>query len=541
MVAAAGVVVGWYGLALAVLHPLANGPVADSWIYNESVRWFRASGEFRFPGYTETMPVVQIIYGAVWASIFGAGAISLDLANMFLAIVAALLLYSLAIQCGARPWQALAAAGLLICNPCFLFLSFSFMSEIAFLAALIGAHLAFANAEGDQEVRYLWLSASLTVVAFAVRPFGGAIILGSIGAMVIFDRRKRIQSQGGVIRLASMIPFAFALIGCALIWIWLTVIRPPPWKLTQNAGHLALILKVSPWEYLRMGILGPLLYLGIVLSPMALLCVVSKDAFRVLALGAGIFIATMILVRIGIAYPATPEMSCFGGWSNALILRGISNRFEWHDGWRYIVMLLGSVGGASLIFAAFAVIPKLTRAATAVLLTAAIYWAALIPLWLFNDRYFLLMVPAGALILALAPMPQRLSSHIAAFAMTAVMGLMSLGGVYSYQRGLASVIAARDMLERRGISRASIDAGYGLNGLDLYRFARPSAESLNETAHVPMITSSKIEEYTIAAAPFPGTEIVGRISRPGPFGIGAQEMYVLHRLDGGVSAAQPGQ
>ncbi len=174
---AVGMVVGWYALALALLHPLANGPVADSWIYDEAVRWFRATGEIRFPGFTETMPVAQVIYGAGWGSIFGTSAVSLDLANAFLGIVAALLMYALAIRCGTRPWQALAAAGLLVCNPCYLFLSFSFMSEIAFLTALLGSHLAFANAECERQGPYLWLSASLAVVAFAVRPFGGAAIL----------------------------------------------------------------------------------------------------------------------------------------------------------------------------------------------------------------------------------------------------------------------------------------------------------------------------------------------------------------------------
>src|SRR5271170_7347992 len=182
---AVGVVVGWYALALGVLHPLANGPVVDSWIYDEAVRWFRATGEFRFPGFTETMPIAQVLYGAAWGAIFGGRPASLDLANVVLGIVAALLLYALAIRCGARSWQALAATGLLICNPCYLFLSFSFMSEISFLAALLGAHFAFAKAEG--RIVWLWLSASLAVVAFAVRPFGGAAILGSIGAIVIYD------------------------------------------------------------------------------------------------------------------------------------------------------------------------------------------------------------------------------------------------------------------------------------------------------------------------------------------------------------------
>jgi hypothetical protein len=530
-------VVGWYAFALALLHPLANGPVADSWIYGEAVRWFRATGEIRFPGFTETMPVAQVIYGAAWGSVFGASAVSLDLANAFLGIVAALLMYALAMRCGARSWQALAAAGLLVCNPCYLFLSFSFMSEIAFLTALLGSHLAFARAEGKRQIPYLWLSASLAVVAFAVRPFGGAAILGSIGAILICDAMRPVRSRASIVQMASMLmPFVFALFGCALIWIWLTVVRRPPWKLTQNEGLLAYVFDVSLREYLRMGVLGPLLYLGIVLSPIALLRVVSKDAGRVLAVGGGIFIATLILVRTGGQYPSTPEMSCFGGWSNALILRGMSNRFLWQDGWRYIAALLGSIGAAGLIFAAIEVMPKLTRASAAVLLTAGIYWAAMIPLWFFNDRYFLVLVPAGALILALAPLPEKVPMHIAALAMTAAMGLMSLGGTYSYQRGLAAVMAARDVLEKSGIQRSAIDAGYELNGLELYRFLNRGEETVREEAGIPMVTSSEVDEYTIAAHPFPGTEIVGRILAPGPFGLGSREMYVLRRIQKSASS-----
>jgi hypothetical protein len=526
---AIGVVAGWYALALAVMHPLTDGPVADSWIYAESVRWFRATGEMRFPGFTETMPVAQVLYGAAWGSIFGTGAASLDLANAFLGIITALMLYALATRCGARSWQALAAAGLLICNPCFLFLSFSFMSEVAFLAALLGSQLAFANADGEHQMRWLWLSASLAVVAFAVRPFGGIAILGPVAAILIFDVMRSDRSRGDIVRLRSMLmPFAIAFVGCALIWWWLTISRRPPWKLLQREANFAAILRVSPWEYLRMGVLGPLLYLGIVLSPLALIHVASRATVRTLALAGGIFVAAVILLNIGIQYPSMPEMSCFGGWSNALVLRGLPNRFEWHDAWRYVMALLGSIGAAGLIFATIDVIPKLTRASMAVLIAAAVYWLAMVPLWFFNDRYFLLMVPAGALILAIAQIPEKLPAQIAALAMTAVMGLMSLGGTYAYQRGLTAVMAARDALEKRGIPRSAIDAGYELNGLELYPFPR---ETDTNDSGVPMITSSKLSEYTIAAGPVPGTETIGTFSWPGPFGLGTREMYVLRRTD----------
>jgi len=92
-------------------------------------------------------------------------------------------------------------------------------------------------------------------------------------------------------------------------------------------------------------------------------------------------------------------------------------------------------------------------------------------------------------------------------------------------------MAARDMLEQRGVHRSSIDAGYELNGLDLYRYQDRAVESLRAEGAIPMITSSEVEDYTIATASFAGTEVVGTFSVPGPFGLGARTMYVLRRID----------
>jgi hypothetical protein len=238
---------------------------------------------------------------------------------------------------------------------------------------------------------------------------------------------------------------------------------------------------------------------------------------------------TIVAVLAGDVLPSTPEMSCFGGWSNALILRGLPNRFLWQDWWRWVMVLLGSIGAAGVSFAAIAVRRNLNRAAAAVAITAGIYWIAMLPLWLFNDRYDLLLVPAGALVLAIAPLPQGRSTKLAALAMTAAMGLMSLGGTYSYQRGLAAVIVARDVLVKKGVPRSAIDAGYELNGLELYRFARPSAERVPDEAAIPMITTNELDEYTIASQPIPGTTTIGRAPVPGLFGIGYREIYILQR------------
>ena len=71
-------VVGWYVLALAVLLPLTDAPVVDSWLYGAAVRRFLRTGEIRFAGFTQAMAVAQVVYGAAWGRIFGANAVALE-------------------------------------------------------------------------------------------------------------------------------------------------------------------------------------------------------------------------------------------------------------------------------------------------------------------------------------------------------------------------------------------------------------------------------------------------------------------------------
>ncbi len=80
------------------------------------------------------------------------------------------------------------------------------------------------------------------------------------------------------------------------------------------------------------------------------------------------------------------------------------------------------------------------------------------------------------------------------------MGLMSLGGTYAYQRGMGVILATRNELEREGVPRTAIDAGYALNGEDLYRYPKHGIEKMKLEAGIPMITSQKICDYTIASA-----------------------------------------
>jgi len=538
--AAAAAVVGWYVFALAILHPLTDAPVVDSWLYGSAVRRFLRTGEIRFAGFTQAMPIAQVLYGVAWSHAFGANSVSLEISVVAMAVLCGVMFHALAIECGASRWQAMAATGLLICNPCFTFLSFSFMTEIPFLTMLVAAHLAFARTEGRREDLWMWIAAAMAVIAFMIRPFGAMAIAGCVGAMLLYGAGRPPTRRLDRARWLRMLaPFGVALAVCTGLWLWLTVLGPKPWALQLDEHHFAYIFRVPLANYLRAGVLGPLLYLGMVLSPLALLQLATPRWRWVAIGGAGIFAAALILMWMDNRLPVTPECSCFGGWRNVLILRGNSNRFSWDGDWQYAFLTLASVGAAGLIAAFAKIFRSLSRAAAAIVIAAIVYWAATIPLWFYNDRYYLVMVPAGAIVLALAPMPRSRMVKAAGLAMTLAMGLMSLGGTYAYQRGMAVVVATRNELEREGIPRSAIDAGYALNGEDLYRYPKHGIETMELEAGIPMITSQKMVEYAIASDPIAGTEVVGRLKWPGTFGLGHRYFYLVKQPTPPATSTNP--
>ncbi|HTY54996.1 MAG TPA: glycosyltransferase family 39 protein [Candidatus Binataceae bacterium] len=530
-VAAILMVFGWYLLVYLIVRPLADAPVADSWVYSNAVDFFRRNGSIRFAGYSQATPLLQVLYGAAWSRVFGVGAASLDLSVAMLGALGGLCFYALARRCGARGWGAILATALLIANPCYLYMSFSFMTEIPFLALLLGAHLAFSCARED-ESRWLWPSALLAALAFMVRPFAAAAMVGSAVAVLITERAKRRPIiSGHTIKMIA--PFAAGSLLCMLGWIWLTRFNPEPWMLRQSEGKLAQFFDVSPAIYVGGGLIGPLFYLGVVLSPMALPHLLSASWRKGIVIAASLMAIALVSMRLAAKLPATPELSCFGGWRNALLLRGLPNTFAWHDGSTHAAaMILAALGAAGLILAA-SNLPRPMRPATlAVILTAAIYWLGLIPLWFFNDRYYLVLVPAACLMLALAP-PERMAGRVAAITGVIVLALISLAGVDDHQRALGTVAAIRDDLERSGVARSDIDAGYALNGGDLYHENPTVIERWGTAPRIPMITSDALARFTIAAAPVEGTRVIRRAPWPGPLGCDGRGIYVLERTTNG--------
>jgi hypothetical protein len=521
---AAAIIAMWYGLVYLVTRPLTEAPVGDSWVYEHAVTHFNRTGEIQFAGFTQAMPVAQVLYGVVWSRVFGAASQSLDLSTALLGLLGGLLFYALSRKCGAGARLSAVATALLICNPCYLFLSFSFMTEVPFLVALLASYLAFAYATNSLRQRWLWLAGAAAAVGFAIRPFAAATIAAEAAALLVAGKDQNGSKRSS--KIAAMRPLLAALLACALFWIWLTILRHKPWMLRYHEYLLRTYFMQMPVRfYLARGVLEPAIYLGIVLSPLALLHAIGQWR-RSIIITLLIVSGSIILVRFGDdpVWNLT-RFGCFGGSYGALVLNGapshdVSAKLAW------ILLILGAVGFSGICNAGWQAIQNSNPVVLAVLLAAAAYWIAIPLLWFFSDRYDVVLVPPACLLLALVPLRARPAAATVAGVMTTALAMISVGGMVSYHRSMQRVVMQTEALLRQGIPRQQIDAGYSLNGRDLYVY--PAEGTLRELEPpIPLIVGSTILPYVISTSPIPNTVVWQKFSGCGPLGFGSRPLFVL--------------
>src|SRR5262249_25129949 len=133
--------------------------------------------------------------------------------------------------------------------------------------ALLASYLCFAHGI-HRSRRWLWIAGGTAVIAFAIRPFAAATIASEAFILLISGAEEQppVWSRG-----RAICSFIVAFVFCARLWLWLTVLHPKPWMLSYYEYRLRNYFMLVPvWTYLTGGLLAPAIYLGIVLSPLAI-------------------------------------------------------------------------------------------------------------------------------------------------------------------------------------------------------------------------------------------------------------------------------
>ncbi|MDQ3929955.1 MAG: glycosyltransferase family 39 protein [Chloroflexota bacterium] len=174
-------------LVLVMLSPARSFPITDDWIYAQSVsdllNWAYTPHDF-----SQATALTHVAWGALFTLIFGHGFTVLAYANLVMSGICMLVFYLLLRQTRVRPGSALFGTALLACNPMYVYLSYSFMTDITFLTCMLAACFCYvrgmqAYTRGEDRTGWRWLLAGGLVAALAclTRQFGLLLLPAALG------------------------------------------------------------------------------------------------------------------------------------------------------------------------------------------------------------------------------------------------------------------------------------------------------------------------------------------------------------------------
>jgi hypothetical protein len=507
LVAWAVIAAGWTAAAV-IINPAGDFPLNDDWAYGRVVQSLHVLGQLQFPGEVAVSLVAQSAWGLLFTTLFGFSFSVLRLSTLVAGFLGVAFSFELFRALGVPPamrWLGILSVGF---TPLYLSLSYTFMTDVFFFTACVGALLFYVHFLRTRRERYFWVALGFSLVAAFTRDVG-LVVPVSIWIARVMKRGSRDDVawwRAGTLVLVC----AAALVGYQQ---WLVAAARMPAAYGIHAERLPDV--GARWLLDNALVSGRAIvcYLGLLLFPVLFPAAVGRfttasrrERVRALAVGgtvAGALLAWCfveravlssfvgnILSRASLGPVVLPSASRFLGSPNGVF---------WIP-----VTLLAIAGAALLAMLSTDVIAAFRRRADAAFATvgilAAAYLAALL-VTVVLDRYFLLLLPLTVVLVGgLVPRPPRWALSVSV-AILAVMVGWSIAGTHdclAWNR--ARWVLANKVLSEHPPNR--LDGGLEVDAWHAYPLERPfvSDRSWWWIADKPfVITLGELPRYQLVA------------------------------------------
>jgi 4-amino-4-deoxy-L-arabinose transferase-like glycosyltransferase len=160
-----------FAVVVALVPPARAYPVTDDWIYARQVTDLLQLN-YRPADWAQATGLGHAAWGAIFALIFGQSFTALAVSMLVMSAACIVLLYWLLRHLGVSPAGALLGAALLGFNPIYVYLSYTFMTDVSFLAYALASLLCYVRwARGHGEC-WLWLGSAAASLAYLTRQVG---------------------------------------------------------------------------------------------------------------------------------------------------------------------------------------------------------------------------------------------------------------------------------------------------------------------------------------------------------------------------------
>jgi hypothetical protein len=476
-------IIALWVLVVLIVNPIGDFPLVDEWAYVAPVRSLVEGRGLVFSPFTAPNLLSQVVWGWGFGSVFGFSYNVMRLSTLVIASIGIMAFYGWLRLIPTTPSVALFGALVLMLNPIFVALSFTFMSDIFFLSFLLVSmfFLTRAMAGGTPASATAgWLAG---IAAQLCRQLGTAIPIGAaVGRVTLEGFKLRVLVKAAI----PVIAFLAVQRGYEY---WLATTGRTPLMHGYNIDLIRERLAEPLGAILHEAgnaIVYLFFYVGLFIVPVSIFLfrtewsnLSRRGRALVWSLGSMIAIVSMVLAAV-----------LEGGmplWGDAVTDWGVGGQFGGMPGKRthirVFLTVLGGVGGALGSFILLSRIWQHLRheiAGRAAMIrsfpfvTALTIWAPVPILVMRFDRYLLpvvacLIVVVLTRIATASKLPSlRSPEGYAAMVVTALIGGYSVLGTKDFMASSRAREAALAIAMEQGVPRDQIDAGWVLNGRDLY-------------------------------------------------------------------------
>ena len=550
-------------LPLLIVPPTLDQPLIDDWNYQLSVRHLVEDGKLWVAPWTATTLVLQVAWGALFAWAFGVEPAVLRVSTLVACFGGVLACHALFREVGATRARALVGALAVWLNPVVFALSYTFMTDVPFLALLSVSAWATVRGVRREHLGWIALESAVAGLAFLIRQQGVLLPLCAVGWMLLWGP-TRFRAAWWRTIAAGLGPCAVAMAAYYGWASWASGVPP-----TQE-DYVASIRRAGVWGALdlawRIGVVG-LFYLGLFVLPVVLGAAKHLPAawrrtapatrhLVVVALGGmAIWARWFAGEHDGRTFPFIP-------WGSILHEDGLGVLDA--DGTRPHVLPLWAFAGLAIVCAlsiaaaVILVVGRERRRRTAAerrsvaplgglllalglgQLAGAVPPSLHIRQFITFDRYFLPLLPF-ALALLFWGLRGRRFVPAPAWALLAVLAVVDVLGVqdwFAFKR--AQWDAATWLVEDQGVPLRQIDAAVQWDGTHFYEYGLANPEDRVERRPGDIwwlyIVAPMIDPvYIVAASPRPRDGYEVYATRPYDSWIRSDaeaQVYVWRRLSG---------
>jgi hypothetical protein len=518
-----GAIVVLFAAAWAIVQPYADVPVIDDWVYAWSVENLLKTGRLQMLEFSAVYPLAQVAWGALFAHVGGFSFVMLRLSTIVLSVFGCWAVYFTLRELQCQRATSLLGACALALDPVFFALSFSFMTDVAFVDMSAVALLFYVAAVRRERLWLLWLGGAAAVAAFLVRPIG--IVLPLTVVPVLLWRK---DGASALRRAALPLVVPLAVMGALQVVIprWLGALD---WQSLRSA-QLKWVFSISLATYANWSI-------RLVLEaifPFAPLLLAPLVRWRT-AVIAAVIAATLLVVVWYVRGEIVSPLPDWQTWSlqdlgARAVIAGDATASGWSIRLMPVLRGLGLVVLAALVMLAARGLfgGRWGRPEVVLLAYLAAQFVETHVLWLYNDRYYLTFA-APLAVLTAAALDRDRRARWAAAAMLAGWAAIAVTGTRDLLAFNEACWSAAKRLEASGIPPWEIDAGYPVNGWRLYAHPENLPPGADRRYDVPFVTSAAPTRYVIENYPPSTGEIIQVIPLPHATWQTTHELYVVKR------------